>query len=202
MAKSIESLEEQFSTKCSLKTSEIDNKPLECIPLLLRDLLHCKETSSPAIFQAFDGALLFRTIILHGKVVGKIIPSNKKSQYKFEIDDCTKVLPVFICKKQEDIAEVQRLKNELSARKSGKQRKDILEALERMLDTTRKQLDPSRISIGNKIFVFGRPNIFRGHIGIFVYSWDLDEGTDRNMELAFKDELIHWYKNKYSVLKK
>ncbi|XP_054734136.1 uncharacterized protein LOC129241693 [Anastrepha obliqua] len=191
------SLEEQFSTKCSLRTSKSENKPLECIPLLLSEVLRCKATSSPAVYEAFDGALIFRTMILHARVVGKIMLGCKNGQYKFEIDDCTSVLPLIFRKKQEDINEIQRLKNEVSARIAGKQGKYILDALQRILDATGKQLDPSRISVGNKIFIFGRPNLFRDQISIFGFSWDLDEGSDRSMELSFKDELIEWYMNKY-----
>lgn len=189
-------LEVQFSAKCSLKSSDNENKPLECVPLLLLDVKHCT-ASTPTVFQAFDGKILFRTIMAHARIVGKVIPSKKNGHYKFEIDDNTSILPLFIPKKEADIFELQRLRNEVFTRKTVKEHKDILTALENLLNKTRQQLNPSRISVGNKIFVFGKPDLFRGQVGIFGFSWDIDIGSDRAMELAYKDEIIEWYMKIY-----
>ncbi|XP_012157255.1 uncharacterized protein LOC101458623 isoform X1 [Ceratitis capitata] len=193
-----ESLETEFSTKCSLKILGKENKPMEFVPLLLRDVRQCKLTSSPSIFEAFSGSILLRTIVVHARVVGKILPSKKNGQYRFEIDDNTAVMTLFVPRRSDDILEVQRLHYEVTARMLCKQQKEPLKALQRLLVKTRKQLDPSRISVGNKIFIFGRPSFFHDHISICGFSWEIDEGPSRIMEMAFKDELIEWYTKKYS----
>ncbi|XP_018803990.1 PREDICTED: uncharacterized protein LOC108978271 [Bactrocera latifrons] len=194
-------LDAQFSAKCGLKTSDSDNKHLECVPMLLMDVKHCS-ASSPTFFEAFDGKVHFRTIMVHARIVGKLVLSKNNGHYKFEIDDNTSILPLFIPKKEGDILELQRLRNEVFIRKSIKENSDILIALEKLLNKTRKQLDPSRIAVGNKVFVFGRPDLFRGQVGVFGFSWDIDTGCDRTMELAFKDEIIDWYMNIYKTSKR
>lgn len=185
-------LEAQFSAKCSLKTPANEKKSFECVPLLLLDVKHCS-AFSPTVFETFNGKILFRTIMVHARIMGKVIPSKQNGHYRFEIDDNTSVLTLFISKKEADILELQRLRNEVFIRKSVKEHKDILTALEKLLDKTGKQLDPSRISVGNKIFVFGKPGFFHDQVCIFGFSWDIDTGSDRTMELAFKDEIIDWY---------
>ncbi|XP_011196002.2 uncharacterized protein LOC105221048 [Zeugodacus cucurbitae] len=192
---------ECFKSQCILKTTGNENKPFECVPLLLLDVKRCS-ASSPTVFEAFDGKTCFRTIMIHGRIVGKMIPSKKTGHYRFEIDDNTSVLPLLIPKKEADILELQRLRNEVSARKSVKEHKHILTALQQLLNKTRKQLDPSSISVGDKIFVFGKPDFVRDQVGIFGFKWDIDSGSDRIMELAFKDEVIEWYMNIYRITRR
>ncbi|XP_067644429.1 uncharacterized protein ver [Eurosta solidaginis] len=177
---------------------ENDKKPLEYIPLMLCDVRCCSATSCPAIYEVFNKSLQFRTMILHGRVVGKRAPNKWSSCYRFEIDDCTAVLPLIIWQR-DDVAEIQRLQSEVRARKLADKRNDILGALQRMLDKTKNQLDPSSISIGNKLFIFGRPDIFCNQLSIYSFIWDIDEGYDRSMELSFKDELLEWYLKRYPV---
>lgn len=152
----------------------------------------------PDVFMTFNGnnaadLIRFRTCIVYAFVAG--YGTHNSAFNKYLIDDGTECLLVSIGKGEAKKQTIACLHAEATSLASSEGFRPISESLIRLLGAAREYIDPDAIMRGNSLFLRGKPNIFRGKMGLDSYSFFIDSGTSRKLEIAFADHLLNWHHN-------
>ncbi|XP_033159820.1 uncharacterized protein LOC117140823 [Drosophila mauritiana] len=132
----------------------------------------------------------FCTCIVYAFVTGN--GTHNESFMKFMIDDGTGSLEASITKKPFNGRVITSLYNEASSLASSEAYKSIAVSMMRLLQVSMEYIDPTRISRGHNLFLRGRPNRFRGKMGLDAFQFFIDSGRSREMEIGFVDYLTDW----------
>ncbi|XP_016991353.1 uncharacterized protein LOC108053262 [Drosophila rhopaloa] len=184
----------------STDSAESRAKIYEDIPLTLMHILRATEDSEREhvfITHNNNGAPIhFRTCIVYGFVAG--FGTHNDYFNKYLIDDGTGSLEASIAKKPGNREVISCLYNEVTSLGSSDAFKPSAERLIRILKSAMECIDPSPIARGNSLFLSGRPNMFRGKVGMDAFHFFIDSGRSRDMEMGFADYLTDWHEN-YSL---
>ncbi|XP_043647789.1 uncharacterized protein LOC122616416 [Drosophila teissieri] len=134
----------------------------------------------------------FCTCIVYAFVTGN--GTHNESFMKYMIDDGTGSLEASISKRPFNRQIVTSLYSEASSLASTETYKSIAVSLMRLLNASMEYIDPTRISRGHNLFLRGRPNKFREKMGLDAFSFCIDSGTSREMEIGFVDYLTDWHR--------
>ncbi|KAH8257569.1 hypothetical protein KR038_011497 [Drosophila bunnanda] len=171
----------------------------EDIPLTLAHIIRAtQDPENPDVFITYnpDNAsdpIHFRTCIVYAFVAG--YGTHNTAFNKYHIDDSTGFLEASISQGQAKKQTFACLHAEATSLASSKTFKAIAESLIRLLGAARDYIDPGAILRGHNLFLRGRPNIFRGKTGLDAYSFFIDSGSSRKLEIAFADHLLSWHHN-------
>ncbi|XP_017070950.1 uncharacterized protein LOC108107771 [Drosophila eugracilis] len=178
-------------TACSAKSGP---KIHENVPLTLWDILRVTQDPDREKVYIISGAvpIYFRTCIVYGFVAG--FGTHNDFFNKYIIDDSTGSLEASIPKKHRDRDVISSLYNEVSSLTSNEANKPVVESCIRLLKLAMQFIDPSPIKRGDNLILRGRPNIFRGMVGLDAFSFFIDSGRSRKMEICFADNVIDWHK--------
>ncbi|KAI8041537.1 uncharacterized protein LOC128257563 [Drosophila gunungcola] len=178
-------------------SAESGPKIHENIPLTLWHILRANEDPEREnVFIIRDKAnnpIHFRTCIVYGFVVG--FGTHNECFSKYLIDDGTGSLEASIAKKPGNRLVISSLHNEVTSLGSSEAFRPTAERLVRLLKTAMEYIDPSPITRGHNLFLRGRPNYFRGVVGMDAFQFFIDSGRSRNMEMGFADYLTDWHNN-------
>ncbi|XP_016959208.3 uncharacterized protein LOC108030686 [Drosophila biarmipes] len=169
------------------------------IPLTISHILRVtQDPEREKVFitcDAHDNAdpIYFRTCFVYGFVVG--FGTHNECFNKYIIDDGTGSLDACIAKKPANREVISSLYHEASSLVSYEAYKPVAERLIRLSKIAMGYIDPSPIKRGNNLFLRGRPNIFRGKVGLDAFAFFIDSGKSRRMEIGFAKHLTHWHKN-------
>lgn len=182
--------------KLTNRFKEVDVFPH--IPLTIQSIKSLKRESwneGTRVIEIFSGKVCFRNCIVYGKIIGR--GNDSKTRYNYVLDDGTGCLNVSIPRRMDDMQTIWKLENELTAIKKEmmtQNKNEIICSLRNLLFQTKKQIDHSNIASGAKVLLYGRPDHFRGQISLDVFCLADDSDTTRDVEIAFKDYLIDWYR--------
>jgi len=137
--------------------------------------------------------IYFRTCFVYGFVAG--FATHNECFNKYIIDDGTGNLEASIAKKPANRQVISSLYNEATSLVSSEAYRPVAERLIRLSKTAMKYIDPSPITRGNSLFLRGRPNIFRGKVGLDAFAFFIDSGKSRKLEIGFADHLSVWHRN-------
>ncbi|XP_017043444.2 uncharacterized protein LOC108089597 [Drosophila ficusphila] len=147
-----------------------------------------------------ENPIYFRTCIVYGFVTG--IGTHNNFFNKYIIDDSTGSMEACISKKPKIVPLISSLYNEASSLLLTESYKATAERLMRLLKSSRENIDPSPITRGKSLILCGRPNIYRGKMGVDSFSFMIDSGKSRKIEIGFADHLVNWHKNYKSTQSK
>ncbi|KAH8256030.1 hypothetical protein KR026_005393 [Drosophila bipectinata] len=133
----------------------------------------------------------FSTCMVYALVVGHGTHNN--AFYKYIIDDGTGFLEASFPKNTAKRTAMAGLANEAQAVGSYDKYKDISSCLLRILGAVNEYTDPTQIKRGDYVCLRGKPNIFRGSVGLDVFSFVTDQNKCRELEIGFADHLIEWH---------
>ncbi|KAH8296789.1 hypothetical protein KR054_011354 [Drosophila jambulina] len=171
----------------------------EDIPLTLAHILRAtQDPERPDVFITHNpnnapDPIHFRTCIVYAFVTG--FGSHNRAFKKFHIDDSTGHLEASISKGQAKKQTITCLHAEATSLASSESYKPIAESLIRLLGAAMEYIDPEGITKGHSLFLRGRPNIYKGEISLTAYSFFIDSGSSRKLEIAFADHLLSWHYN-------
>ncbi|KAH8355791.1 hypothetical protein KR200_010380 [Drosophila serrata] len=171
----------------------------EDIPLTLAHIIRAtQDPETPDVFITHnkDNAsdpIYFRTCIVYAFVAG--YGTHNTAFNKYHIDDSTGFLEASISKGQAKKQTIAGLHAEATSLASSETFKPIAESLIRLLGAATEYIDPGAIQRGHNLFLRGRPNNFRGNIGLDAYSFFIDSGSSRKLEIGFANHLLSWHHN-------
>ncbi|XP_016994060.2 uncharacterized protein ver [Drosophila takahashii] len=172
------------------------------IPLTISHILRVtQDAERENVFIAYDGTnnsapIYFRTCFVYAFVAG--FGTHNQSFNKYIIDDGTGSLEASIAKKPGIRQVITCLSNEATSLASSEAYKPIAERMISLSRTAMEYIDPSPITRGNSLFLRGRPNFYRDKVGLDAFSFFIDSGRSRKMEIGFADHLTDWHKQNKS----
>lgn len=172
-------------------------KVFDYIPLSLKHVKNLTQESwkERNIISIFNGRVHFRNCLVYSNVLCK---TERSEYFVYTVDDGTGTIDVTASRKLKNLNEVLKLEdevNELQQQKSYLQDRElIVKSLKNLLLETKKQLNNvADIMPGSRILIYGKPSYFR-QVSLDAFHILRDDKADRKVEIAFKNELIDWYK--------
>lgn len=163
------------------------------MPAIVKHVLSLNEANweDNSIISIQNGRVRFRNCLIYGDVLCKLKEMNKR--HKYILDDGTGCLEVSLFCNDKQLSSITRLQRNLSDifRYSDQ---NIVKSLRNILTATKDQVYNPNIMPGTKVLLYGKPQIYLNTVSLDVYHILEDSTTDRSMEIAFKDELVDWYK--------
>lgn len=180
-------------------TNDRDKNVFKYIPLMLKHLKALNENSwidGTNVIKIFKDKVLFKHCLVYGTLVGR--RKETKSSFIYLLDDGTECMKISLFRRTNDMETVWKLENELdTVRRTmlAQNKNEIVKSLRNLLNKTKQQMDPSSLKAGSKVLLYGRPTYFHEEVCLNVYSFIDDTQINRDIEIAFKDYLIDWYRN-------
>ncbi|EDV51577.1 uncharacterized protein LOC6545309 [Drosophila erecta] len=163
------------------------------VPLTISQILRVtQDADSENVFITDDvHPIHFYTCIVYAFVTGN--GTHNESFMKYMIDDGTGSLEASISKNPYNGRIISSLYSEATSLASSATYNSIALSMMRLLQASMEYIDPTRISRGHSLFLRGRPNKYRGKIGLDTFSFCIDSGRSREMEIGFVDYLTDWH---------